>query len=629
MKGPLKGPLDGLLKRYTEIMLGCIVLGEKNAFPVDFNTGKTIGHLKIVIKEQAGLDSPAHKLKLWKVNIPESEKHKIYEGIDVKVKFGATGQKRYADSESVDTEPKRKKDTPTFENLIADLGEKISVGRPPELYPRPNIAGRFHKRDIPISGSKYVDMRLDVETTDTGRELIDNLKNEDKACYFLYAVSGAGKTRAIFDMSMNENGIYVVYVECRPSPDDSNWDFEPTMDRNFAQLVASIDSAFGPYNDNINKSARAEAKRLIILEFTARILHLIILKKKFPDITPRDYLLSQLNGGQQSIETIRDELRLLRLAFDDLKSIITSALRFLKIELPGQKSLIFAIDESNIASNKLFSGYFININQHPRGLLTPIIEILRLFKISIVISGTAFSLKQGSDIQSDIGKGNEAKYITNFNTTNSKDVEAYIMHYLDLSGCEIDKIVNSKYLVGRPRLVACLVKEIIDAENPQESKHVVLETAVNKTVQLVKNGMTCHLEKLATEAYEKENLRNVALRKILMTLFINCREIDDDSAKLVDCGIASLTSDKYKKFWQVKEPLAIETVKLVLHFQYKSPTELLINKLFEELRHSVDYDDNSNTSKGIMWQYFVIGRLMDFKNKTVFDFVNEIYNNQS
>ncbi|CAG8509416.1 13055_t:CDS:2 [Funneliformis mosseae] len=69
-------------------MLGCIVLGEKNAFPVDFNTGKTIGHLKIVIKEQVGLDSPAHKLKLWKINIPESEKHKIYEGIDVKVKFG-------------------------------------------------------------------------------------------------------------------------------------------------------------------------------------------------------------------------------------------------------------------------------------------------------------------------------------------------------------------------------------------------------------------------------------------------------------------------------------------------------------------------------------------------------------
>ena len=68
-------------------MLGCIVLGEKNAFPVDFDIGKTIGHLKKAIKEQAELESTAYKLKLWKVNVPESRKHEIYEGIDVKAKF--------------------------------------------------------------------------------------------------------------------------------------------------------------------------------------------------------------------------------------------------------------------------------------------------------------------------------------------------------------------------------------------------------------------------------------------------------------------------------------------------------------------------------------------------------------
>ena len=71
-------------------MLGCIVLGEKNAFPVDFDTGKTIGHLKGAIKEKKSValgNTDANDLKLWKVNIPESRKHEIYEGIDVKVKF--------------------------------------------------------------------------------------------------------------------------------------------------------------------------------------------------------------------------------------------------------------------------------------------------------------------------------------------------------------------------------------------------------------------------------------------------------------------------------------------------------------------------------------------------------------
>ncbi|PKK58149.1 hypothetical protein RhiirC2_796786 [Rhizophagus irregularis] len=72
-------------------MLGCIVLGEKNAFPVDFDTGKTIGHLKEAIKEKKSVafcNTDANNLKLWKVNIPESKKQEIYEGIDIKVKFG-------------------------------------------------------------------------------------------------------------------------------------------------------------------------------------------------------------------------------------------------------------------------------------------------------------------------------------------------------------------------------------------------------------------------------------------------------------------------------------------------------------------------------------------------------------
>ncbi|CAB4381252.1 unnamed protein product [Rhizophagus irregularis] len=535
------------------------------------------------------------------------------------------------DIEFVDTKPKRKKDIPTLESLIVDLEEKIPLDRPPELYSISNIAGRFYKRDIPISSREYVDMRLDVETTDTGRKLINDLKNETKACYLLYAVSGAGKTRAIFDMSMNENGIYVVYVECRPSS-DINRDYEPTADRNFAQLVASIGSAFGPYNDTINNSAREEAKRLIILEFTARVLYLILLKKKFPGITPRDYLLSQLNGGQECIASIRNELRLFGCDFDDLISIISSALRHLKDKLPGQKSLIFAIDESNVASNKLFSGYFRNINNNPRGLLTPMIEILRLFEISIVIAGTAFTLKQGSNIQSDIGKGSKAKYIINFNTTDSKGVEAYIMRYLELSDCKIDDIEDSKYLVGRPCLMARLIKEIINAEKvSQENKQMVLEYAVNKTVQSIKNDMMDHLEVIVNKAYEKEDWENAELRKILMTLFINCwffdgyvskSEIDDDSAKLVDCGIASLKSDKDEKFWQVKEPLAIDVVKIVLRSRYNKPTEPLIEKLLYELRQSAYY---SNTSKGFIWEYLVIGRLMDFNGKTVSEFVNEIY----
>ncbi|CAG8587821.1 1995_t:CDS:10 [Rhizophagus irregularis] len=398
------------------------------------------------------------------------------------------GQKRHADSEPVDTGPKRLKIVPT-----------------PELYPDSEqyVAGRFYKSKIPISGKDFIDMRLDNEcTTDSGKYLLGKLRNAREGFYLLYAISGAGKTRTIFDIAMNND--------------------EPTKDRNFKRLVDSIRSAFSNHN---YERAREESKHLIYE---------------------------------------------LRLEYEnvDLVSIIESALDYLKNKLVGQKSLIFAIDEANVANKKLFYGDFRNSNGKPRG---------------------------------GIGREITSEYFTDFKTTESKDVVDYLERYLDLPDCDIKKIENSKYLVGRPRLVARLVREIINAEIvSREDKQIVLEDAVNKTVQSIKNDMTRHLEAIVKEAYEKEDLGNVELRKILMILFINCwffdgyvseSEIDDYSAKLVDCGIASLKSDKDKIFWQVKEPLAIEVVKAVLFSRH----------------------------------HLVIGRLMDFNNKTVFEFVNEIY----
>ena len=152
------------------------------------------------------------------------------------------------------------------------------------------------------------------------------------------------------------------------------------------------------------------------------------------------------------------------------------------------------------------------MNQHPRGLLTPMIEILRLFEISTVIAGTAFTLKQGSDIQSNISKVNKTKYIINFKTTDSKDVKAYIMHYFDLSGCEINKIKNSKYLVSCSCLMAHLVMKIINAEKEsQENKQIVLKDAINKIMQSIKNDIISHLEVIVDEIYRKEDFENVKL----------------------------------------------------------------------------------------------------------------------
>lgn len=70
----------------SEIMIFCLVLGDaiEESFPVDFDKGITVGHLKKLIKEEkknafANIDS--NELRLWKVDIPigiENKNTKIF-----------------------------------------------------------------------------------------------------------------------------------------------------------------------------------------------------------------------------------------------------------------------------------------------------------------------------------------------------------------------------------------------------------------------------------------------------------------------------------------------------------------------------------------------------------------------
>jgi hypothetical protein len=174
-------------------------------------------------------------------------------------------------------EPKRQKTFSKpldFEDFVNQLSNKVKVYSPPQLYPesKQGIAGRFCKPGsyIPISGEKFPDMRLnDKSITGMGKKLVELCKNEKRAFQLLYAVSGAGKTRAIFDMAMHEDGIFVTYIECRPSTDVKSIILEPTLDRNFAQLVSSIEDVFARMTI---ETARSETKRLITLEYAARAL---------------------------------------------------------------------------------------------------------------------------------------------------------------------------------------------------------------------------------------------------------------------------------------------------------------------------------------------------------------------
>ncbi|CAG8787843.1 36376_t:CDS:2, partial [Gigaspora margarita] len=185
--------------RYTEIMLGCIVLGEKNAFPVDLDIGKTIGHLKGAIKEKKSVAlgiTDANALKLWKVNIPESKKHEIYEGIDIKVKFG--GEELDSDLRTIGGYFEGQ---PTAEHI------HIIVEPPPPATTARNLPETLKYRDpqplLKSSGSSW-----DFQASDTLRQKLKNairdhfkfwkagqLNKMKIPQYFILAGAGEGKSR--------------------------------------------------------------------------------------------------------------------------------------------------------------------------------------------------------------------------------------------------------------------------------------------------------------------------------------------------------------------------------------------------------------------------------------------------
>ncbi|KAF9201189.1 hypothetical protein BGZ49_008578 [Haplosporangium sp. Z 27] len=492
------------------------------------------------------------------------------------------------------------------------LLSNVEVKTPPELYPsdQQELLGRFRKTGslVPFSGSEFVDMRLDYTPTVMGQKL-SKICKERPLVHVLFAVSGAGKTRSIFDIAMQNSGVFLMYIECTLGTVDyaeSSTALEPTGDRNFMALYNTLVAADDKYG----------------------------LKEphKFKDLTPSDYLLSQLNNGQNCIKAIKTCLCCL--TEEELSILFQKSVSTIQSDMPNGSRFSIAIDEASIAS-KLFDSKFKNVNNHNRGLLTPMLQLLVGINMPVMIAGTAFTLRHGQQIQSGIGKGVSNSYLSEFELLTIDQVKTYIESYLDLSGCDASTIDNWKYLMGRPRLSARLLAEIIEAEKKfgeSKSKQYVLEWAVDHTVKAVAGRMQTRLSTLAERYIGSVDPLDRPMQKILEELFVSCRffgglarldAFDDDGVRLIDCGIASLKQTPDAKFIQVEEPLAVEVVNTILGLHYPRPTDTLLNILFDKLKARTNASD---TSKGKAWEYLILGRLLDYTGIKVDELIHIFYN---
>ncbi|RUS19891.1 hypothetical protein BC937DRAFT_86768, partial [Endogone sp. FLAS-F59071] len=506
------------------------------------------------------------------------------------------------------------------------LTSTVNVHAPPELYPESaqELAGRFRKSGVflPFSGKSSVDMRLDERPTPMGQRLIELLQKTNNFNIFL-SFSGAGKTRAIFDVAMQNRGVFLMYIECKVKVVGG-----PTGDRNFAQLYEMIEAL----DDITGHEGKSEVRRLISLEYTSRIIHLILLISQDKNVTPRSYLLSQLNGGQESILEIKSLLNIE--SKENLNWLFREASRNLLNILPHGSQLAIAIDEASTAS-KLFYPKFQNIHGKPRGLLMPMLEFLiPSHPIPVVIAGTSFTLKHGDIVESGVGKTTNENIIMDFEMLTIDKVKAYIEHYLDLSGCNIERIEDWKYLAGRPRLAARLLCEIIQGENRGQSvtKQTVLERAVKETVNVISKRLTQGLSFLIKDVIGKRDPVAKIFQSILENIFISCRffsgigdvtNYDEISTHLVECGIASLSQTESGCYIQVNEPLVVRVISTVLGIEFKSPAMTLTNRLFQNLN---EHANASDMSKGKAWEYLILAQMLTYNGKKVVDLIRLFYN---
>ncbi|KAJ1565078.1 hypothetical protein HK096_004658, partial [Nowakowskiella sp. JEL0078] len=160
--------------------------------------------------------------------------------------------------------------------------------------------GRFKKDDVSIPFSDgRADPRLADWKTKSGRLLCQTVKSQK--IISLVGVSGAGKTRSIFDIA---DETWLIYYEC--VHEYQTHLFSPTRDKNYQTMYKKI----AKIEDLKSEKGLSEARRLIHVDLASRVLFLALWIQKYGNNSEsmRKHLLCQLNGGQTVVKRIATSL---------------------------------------------------------------------------------------------------------------------------------------------------------------------------------------------------------------------------------------------------------------------------------------------------------------------------------
>lgn len=465
---------------------------------------------------------------------------------------------------------------------------------------------RNPKKIEPLYISFFKDLKFKLITSEDDQTCVLDLD---------IAVSGSGKTFRLYNIACFGN-IFIIFINA----------YIGDTIMSSSEICDTLDQSFHAYYEKITKSFECidEVETYSHLFILTRILYLGILLKINPEMKPKDFLLLQLNGSTTNIKNIFDYLCETHFYNKSIiKDLIT--IYFTKILKERCKNIKIgvAIDEAS------------GLIQCMRGLVAPFENALSslLYLVNYIThSGTSFTIKDGKQILSSIGK-EKTDFYNEFPFFKSiKEVEDYLNLFLNLKGCEKilkDKKIMKK-LIGRKRIASLAIKELSriiisndeKIECTDEKKCEILKESIESAYHIMKDQMikriNSHLERnnkdetLSTEEkFKKTNTFTDALKKLVSLSIMSCEsliELNYIEEDIMDLGITNINIIN-EKLYQIHELLAYD---VAFHYIPNYGEQEIIN----ELTHCLNFNPKGQ-EKGYPFERFIFLQFKKLKNRKI------------
>jgi hypothetical protein len=345
----------------------------------------------------------------------------------------------------------------------------------------------------------------------------------------------------------------------------------------------------------------------------SRLLYFLIQKEIDPNLSPRNFLISQLNGNSKFANEV-----FLNLYEEDLD--VDALLIELKVKLEGT-SLSIALDEAHAFEIDFeFIEKFKSPNNRSRGLLSPfntaINQLMDLTLIKFTIyAGTSLSIVYADVIIS--GSKQNVQMVNNF--VHSKNLDSFFQSLSKIFSITKNdlNLIHKDHYIGRikftfyslkyiPKFLKEVKKDKILGLAFKESFHEIFDQILEKLENNISSDLKIILKEMNFLILRKEKYFQISTP--LLT------KVD-----LIDIGIITLHRfDKYSWNGIIEEPILMEIMLKLFddsYFDKIFPT--LTSENFDHLYRTLINFGKNSSEKGKSFEYFILNSFLnpEFKGK--------------